>query len=248
MLQQKRVTRKQKRILSQQGIDIPEETIKYSLTMEEFYPLTETQKRAWKSYKSGKNLLLHGVAGTGKTYIAMHFALKEVLDSSTPYKKLIIVRSTVPTRDIGFLPGKKEDKEAVYEDPYVGNAKKIFNLKDAYSRLKQQGYLQFISTSFIRGTTLDDCIIIVDEINNLTGHELDSIITRVGDNCKIVFCGDITQSDFTKENDKKGLSEFIRVLNSLEDFEHIEFGVADIVRSGLVRNYLIAKLNLSVEF
>jgi phosphate starvation-inducible protein PhoH len=245
-LQPKRLTRKQKRILAQQGIEIPEETVKYSLQLEDFYPMTENQKKAKRSYDKGNNLLLHGLAGTGKTYIAMHFALKEALSSETPYEKVYVVRSTVPTRDQGFLPGKKEDKEAVYEAPYIKNASKMFHNKSAYSQLKQKGIVQFISTSYIRGETFDNCIMVVDEINNCTFHELDSVITRVGENCKIIFCGDFRQSDLIRENDRHGLRDFMKVLDNMPSFDYIEFDIDDIVRSGLVKEYLIAKYKLGI--
>jgi phosphate starvation-inducible protein PhoH len=246
LLQQKRITRKQKRIMEQMGIEIPTE-VKYSLLLDDFYPMTENQKRAYKAYKAGHNLLLHGLPGTGKTYIAMHFALKDVLSSENDYEKVYIVRSTVPTRDQGFLPGKKQDKEAVYEAPYIKNAKKMFGNKDAYARLKQQGQLEFMSTSYIRGDTFDNCIMVVDEINNMTGHELDSVITRVGENCRIIFCGDGRQSDFVKESDRSGLRDFMRVLDEMSSFHYTEFEVDDIVRSGLVKEYIIAKHKLNVK-
>jgi phosphate starvation-inducible protein PhoH len=247
LLQPKRLTRKQKRMMQQLGVELPETEIKYSLTLDDFKPLTANQKKAHQSYKAGYNLLLHGCAGSGKTYIAMHFALKDVMSSENDFEKVYIIRSTVPTRDQGFLPGKKQDKEAVYETPYIRNAVKMFGSNDAYARLKQQGHLEFMSTSYIRGDTLENCILVVDEINNMSGHELDSVITRAGNNCKVIFCGDGAQSDFIKDTDKKGLSEFMRIIDNMQSFDYIEFGVEDIVRSGLVKEYLIAKHKLNVK-
>lgn len=247
LLQQKRLTRKQKRMMQQLGVELPVDGVKYSLHLNDFHPMTENQKKAHKLYNSGANLLLHGLAGTGKTYLAMHFALKEVMSSETGYEKVYVIRSTVPTRNQGFLPGKPKEKEAVYESPYIKNAKKMFGQNDAYGRLKQLGYLEFLSTSYLRGETFDNCIMIVDEINNMTGHELDSVITRVGDNCKIIFMGDGRQSDFTKDSDRAGLSDFMRIIDNMKSFEYIEFGIEDVVRSGLVKEYLIAKHKLNIK-
>ena len=164
-----------------------------------------------------------------------------------------MVRSLVSTREIGFLPGDHEDKSALYQIPYKNMVKYMFEMStDAefemlYGNLKTQETISFWSTSFIRGTTLDNAIVIVDECQNLNFHELDSIITRVGDNCKIIFCGDSTQTDLTKSNEKNGILDFKRIIEIMEDdFGIIEFGLDDIVRSGLVRNYLVTKLALSL--
>ena len=212
-------------------------------------PLTSNQELAFKSYDSGKHLVLHGAAGTGKTFISLYMALKQVLDESTPYDKVYMVRSLVPTREIGFLPGDHEDKSNLYQIPYKNMVKYMFEMPDdkafefLYTNLKAQDTISFWSTSFIRGTTFDDAIIIVDEFSNLNFHELDSIITRIGNNCRIIFSGDAAQSDLIKSNDRTGILDFMRIVNSMPSFDCIEFNIDDIVRSGLVREYLIAKLN-----
>ena len=171
----------------------------------------------------------------------------------TPYDKVYIVRSLVSTREIGFLPGDHEDKSSLYQIPYKNMVKYMFEMPSdndfemLYGNLKAQETISFWSTSFIRGTTLDNCIVLVDEMQNLNFHELDSIITRVGDNCKIMFCGDSTQTDLTKSNEKNGILDFKRIIEIMEDdFGIVEFGIDDIVRSGLVRNYLVTKLALSL--
>lgn len=210
-------------------------------------PLTEKQADTIAAYRRNKNLLLHGIAGTGKTFIATSLALEEVLDPSSDYKALYFVRSIVPTRDIGFLKGDDKEKIAVYEAPYKAICGELFNKQDSYDILKAQGAVNFISTSFIRGLTLNDCIIIVDEFENLSFHELDSIITRMGNNSKIVFCGDYTQSDLTKTNEKNGCLDFMRILKSMNDFSFIEFGVEDIVRGKTVKNYIINKYKLGLH-
>ena len=213
-------------------------------------PLTDNQTLAFENYEMGKNLLLHGAAGTGKTFITLYLALQEVLDENTPYDKIYIVRSLVPTREIGFLPGDHEDKSALYQIPYKNMVRYMFSMPDdnsfdmLYDNLRAQETISFWSTSFIRGVTLDNAIVIVDEFSNLNFHELDSMITRIGEDSKIMFCGDITQTDLVKENERSGIADFIKILQSMQEFSCIEFGIEDIVRSGLVKSYLMTKYNL----
>ena len=211
-------------------------------------PLTENQKSLFKSYSEDKHLVAYGAAGTGKTFITLYNALKDVLNEITPYEQIYIVRSLVATREIGFLPGDHEDKSSLYQIPYKNMVKYMFQLPTEtdfemlYGNLKQQETIKFWSTSFVRGTTLDNSIIIVDEFQNMNFHELDSIITRIGENSKIMFCGDATQSDLTKTNERNGISDFMNILRKMPSFDIIEFGIDDIVRSGLVKEYLVAKI------
>ena len=211
-------------------------------------PLTDNQRKLFDAYTEGKHLVAYGCAGTGKTFITLYNALREVLDERTPYEKVYIVRSLVPTREIGFLPGSHDDKADIYQIPYKNMVKYMFQMPSdvefemLYGNLKAQETIKFWSTSFLRGVTLDNCIVLVDEFANLNFHELDSIITRVGENCKIMFCGDATQSDLVKTSEKNGIVDFMSVLRKMDSFDIIEFGVDDIVRSGLVRQYLIAKI------
>ena len=211
-------------------------------------PITDNQKVLFDSYKEGKNVISYGAAGTGKTFITLYNALKDVLDESNPYERIYIVRSLVATREIGFLPGDYEDKSDIYQVPYKHMVKYMFQMSsDAefemlYGNLRAQDTIKFWSTSFLRGTTLDNAIIIVDEFQNLNFHELDSIITRVGQNSKIFFCGDASQTDLQKTNERNGIIDFMKIIRSMPSFDLIEFGIDDIVRSGLVKEYLIAKL------
>lgn len=215
-------------------------------------PLTENQESLFSKYKINQNIVAYGSSGTGKTFITLYNALLDVLDEKTPYEKIYIVRSLVATREIGFLPGDHEDKSSLYQIPYKNMVKYMFEMPDdssfemLYGNLKTQGTISFWSTSFIRGTTLDNCIIIVDEFQNLNFHELDSIITRVGEDSKIMFCGDATQSDLVKTNERNGIVDFMKILQNMPSFDIIEFGVEDIVRSGLCKEYLIAKSELNL--
>ena len=204
-------------------------------------PITDNQGMVFEYFKKEYHMVLSGSAGSGKTFLSMFLALEQVLDKDTPYDKLIIVRSVVPTRDIGFLPGTKEEKEDVYTQPYVSIAHELFEDKGAYEKLVTQGALQFLTTSYIRGTTLRNAIVLVDEMQNLNFHELDSVITRVGENCRFIMCGDYYQTDFEKKNDKDGIVKFLNILDNMKRFKHVEFTWKDIVRSDLVREYIVTK-------
>ena len=212
-------------------------------------PITNNQKRLFDSYAEDKHLVAYGTAGTGKTFISLYNALADVLDETTPYERIYLVRSLVSTREIGFLPGDHEDKADIYQIPYKNMVKYMFQMPtDAdfemlYGNLKAQETIKFWSTSFIRGTTLDNAIVIVDEFQNLNFHELDSIITRIGENSRIIFCGDASQSDLVKTNDRNGIHDFLNILRKMPSFDIIEFGIDDIVRTGLVKEYIIAKLD-----
>ena len=202
------------------------------LELAEIEPLTRNQLRA---FESDKNLVLHGCAGTGKTFISCYLAFDDM--TKNQYEKLVIIRSAVPTRDSGFLPGTEKEKSSVYEEPYYDISIDLFERGDAYQILKTKRLVHFMTTSYIRGITLRDAVILIDECQNMTFHELDSIITRVGENCRVIFCGDFSQSDL-KQN---GMKEFFEILVSMNRFDFIEFGVEDIVRSGFVKEYIIAK-------
>jgi phosphate starvation-inducible PhoH-like protein len=241
-----RLTRKEKRILRQSNQKVVNIQEKINFNLKKIEPLTENQKLSFESYYQGKNLMLHGIAGTGKSFISIYLGLQEILSENSRYKKLVIVRSVVPTRDMGFLPGNSKEKAKVYEAPYYAICSELFNRGDAYDYLKNKNVVEFISTSFIRGITLNDCIIIVDEIANLTLHELDSVITRVGRNCRVIFSGDFRQSDFSKEQDKNGLIDFMRIIERMKSFTFIDFDENDIVRSSMVKDYIIQKNRLKI--
>lgn len=244
---EKRLTRKQRRIQQQnRQSEIITTQQKTLIELKRIEPLTENQKLTFEYYEQGKNLLLHGIAGTGKSFLSIYLSLQSILGESSRYKKLVIVRSVVPTRDMGFLPGNNKEKAKVYEAPYQAIFTELFGRSDSYEFLKGKNLVEFISTSFIRGITLNDCIIVVDEIANMTLHELDSVITRVGKNCKILFCGDFRQSDFTREHEKNGLIDFMKILNRMKSFEMVDFKENDIVRSSMVRDYIIAKDKLGI--
>jgi phosphate starvation-inducible protein PhoH len=206
--------------------------------------LTETQSKVKQAYQSQKNLLLHGIAGTGKSFLAMYFALEEVLNPESTFKELVIVRSIVPTRDMGFLKGDEKEKIQVYEAPYIAICAELFGISNAYELLKAQGLIRFISTSFIRGITLNNSIVIVDELENLNFHELDSVITRIGQRSKLILCGDYSQSDFARTSERDGCLSFMKILKEMKMFTFIEFSVQDIVRSALVKEYIINKYKL----
>jgi phosphate starvation-inducible protein PhoH len=247
-METKRLTRKEKRILRQSDQKVINIQEKINFNLKRIEPLTDNQKLSFEAYSQNKNLMLHGIAGTGKSFISLYLALNQVLSESSQYRKIVIVRSVVPTRDMGFLPGNNKEKAKVYEAPYYAICTELFGRSDAYEYLKNRNIIDFISTSFIRGITLNDSIVIVDEIANLTGHELDSVITRIGKNCKVIFCGDFRQSDFTKDQEKNGLMDFMRVIKRMKSFEFVDFQKEDIVRSSMVKSYIIEKDKLNLNF
>jgi len=211
------------------------------LKIKSIEPKTKNQIRTFNEYRKGNHLLLQGVAGTGKTFISTYLALNEIL-STQQKQKLVIVRSVVPTRDMGFLPGNQKEKQKAYELPYYSIFTELFGRGDSYEYLKGRGLVDFISTSFIRGITLNNAIVLVDECQNLTFHELDSIITRIGENCRIVFCGDFRQSDLERDSERRGILDFMKVIRCIPEFKSIQFEEDDIVRSQLVKSYIISKL------
>ena len=217
-------------------------------------PIGENQQKVFDAWAKEKNLFLTGSAGTGKTFILLHLALKAVLDKGQPFDKVVLVRSLLPSRDIGFLPGTLEEKSDLYQDPYRILIRYLFEMPSEqghnilYSKLMEQGSLEFYSTSFLRGQTFDRSIIIVDEASNMIFQELDTIMTRVGQDSKICFAGDMAQSDLRKTNgDQDGYHNFQAILEEMDEFDVVEFGIGDIIRSGLVRSYLIAKSNMRLK-
>lgn len=243
-----KLTKSQKRALKRKLRNTPAGLVMNTgLKLKTITPLTANQRRTFEAYAAGHNLLLTGCAGTGKTFLSFYLSLQEILSQNSPYKRLVIYRSVVPTRDMGFLPGKAEDKTAVYEAPYVTICNELFGRGDAYEILKKNKYIEFESTSFVRGTTQSDCIIIVDECQNMNPMEIHSVFTRVGDNAKIMFCGDLFQNDLKNHREKTGLADFMKILNSMNSFGAIEFQAADICRSKLVKDYILARMKLERE-
>lgn len=212
-------------------------------------PITRNQEIAFEAWKKDNDhIALVGSAGTGKTLLGMYLALELVMDKSTDYEKLHIIRSVVPTRDVGYLPGTVEEKLNAYTGPYRAAASYLFDGDyKAYDKLVHNGFLAFESTSYIRGTTYDNCIILVDEMQNLNFHELDSVITRIGTNSRIIFSGDYYQSDFKTANDKNGINTFLSILEQMRNFSVVEFTWEDIVRSDFVRDYIMTKEWMGVK-
>lgn len=215
--------------------------------LHKMHPLTDNQARVFDSYERGQNILAYGSPGTGKTHVLLYNALKEVLSERTPYDKILIVRSTVQSLEIGFVPGNVAEKIAPFESPYKHMVQSMFDLSTdeefemLYGLLKNEKIIDFMCVSFLRGTTFDNCLIIVDECQNLNYHHLSTIITRVGQDSKIFFAGDSRQSDLVKQSERKGFLDFVEVLNEMECFDLIKFGIEDVVRSGIVKSFLEAE-------
>ena len=207
----------------------------------QFAPLTKNQEIAYKSWEEGNNIILTGTAGTGKTFMGLYLAMEDMLEQNNSYDQLVIIRSMVPTRDMGFLPGTKEEKEEAFMSPYKNICTELFGDKSSYNKMITSNQIKFESTSYIRGMTFDNTVILVDEMQNLNFHELDSVITRVGKNSKIIFAGDFKQSDFKYNDERDGIVKFLQIVEQLKNFTVINFGWEDIVRSDFVRDYIMTK-------
>ena len=243
MATETRLSRRQKRELRKSEGNCH---IDNKFSMRRIIPLTETQESVFNAYYENLNIAAIGTAGTGKSFIALYLALTDVLDNSE-YDRVIIIRSAVQTRDQGYMPGSLKEKEAYYEAPYAEIVQNLFERRDAYGILKQKGQVEFMTSSFVRGLTFDNAIIIVDECQSMTMHELDSIMTRVGENSRIIFCGDTKQDDLVKSKyDTSGLATFLRVINNMRSFAKVTFKPTDVVRSGTVREYILTKEMLDV--
>ena len=211
-------------------------------------PITKNQVKAFESWADGENLVLAGSAGTGKTFVAMYLALQASLEPSTPYHKVVVVRSIVPTRDMGYLPGTKEEKVEPFETPYKTISLELFDYDSGvYNKLINNHQMEFITTSFVRGTQLNNAIVIIDEMQNLNFHELDSVITRIGQDCRVIFSGDYYQSDFREGYERDGIQRFLRIVERLKNFSVITFGWDDIVRSDFLRDYIMTKEMLGIK-
>lgn len=202
-------------------------------------PLTPNQQKTFNAYRNNQNLVLHGFAGTGKTYISMYLALEEILGGSTLYDKIIIVRSVVPSRDVGFLPGSIKDKTKVYEEPYKEICDDLFGRGDAYDILKLRGVIQFTTTSFLRGLTFNNAIVIIDESQNLVYSELYTTLTRLGDTSRLILCGDFRQTDLKKHESNNSLIHMMNILKRMSSVQFVEFEKNDIVRSNFVKEFII---------
>lgn len=242
----KRLTRKERRLQRQlrgEGTNPEEIQNRLNFTLKRFQPLTDNQRNTFAAYEDGKHLLLTGTAGTGKSFLSLYLGMTDIMESKT-HQKLIIVRSVVPSRDVGFLPGNNKEKAKVYEAPYYSIFSELFGRGDAYEYLKTKNIVEFMTTSFVRGITINDAVIVVDELQNMTPQELHSIFTRIGKNCRVIFAGDIKQTDLNPRKEESGFRDFFKVINRMADFASIEFTRDDIVRSSLVKQYIIVREDL----
>ena len=238
----RRITRKERRQQRQQNREEKNLNIvdKLHFDLKDIEPLTHNQAKTFNLWEEGQNLLLVGTAGTGKSFLSAYLGMKSILESKDQ-NKLVIVRSVVPTRDMGFLPGSNKEKSKVYEAPYYSIFSELFGRSDAYDYLKNKNLVEFMTTSFVRGITINDSVILVDELQNMTPSELHSIMTRIGKNCRVIFAGDIKQNDLNTKREQSGFKDFFKVIDKMRDFGIVEFMRDDIVRSELVKSYIIAR-------
>lgn len=219
-----------------------EEAQKQHISIKNIQPLTDNQKRVFEEYDDGKNLVLSGSAGSGKSFLAMYLALRDLIKAhNSEYNKIIIIRSAVPSRDIGFVPGTLEEKSKIYQDPYKQIVNELSGRGDSWHFLINKEIIEFQTTSFLRGLTFSNCIIIFDEFQSATFHEIDTVLTRIGENCRFFLCGDFTQNDLSIKKEKSGFQDALKILNEIPDVANIRFTIDDVVRSGFVQQYLIQK-------
>jgi phosphate starvation-inducible PhoH-like protein len=219
------------------------ETLDQSFRLKKIAPMTDAQSDCFDSYYEDYNLFLYGCAGTGKTYLSLFLALKEVLNPNSPYRKVYIIRSAVPSRDMGYMPGRLQEKMAVYESPYIAMLNDLFQRGDAYQVAIQKGVFEVISTSFLRGSTFENCILIIDEIQNMNYKEARTVITRCGNNCRVIVCGDTEQDDLYKSKyDTSGMERFMSVISKIKEFEMIKFLPEDIVRGNICKSFILAEI------
>jgi len=238
-----RISRAEKRIQKQQRRNEAQQN-KNHLILKHIEPKTKNQELVFREFSTGKNLLIHGYPGTGKSFISLYLALAEIEDFKS-YHNITIIRSVVPSRDMGFLPGSIKEKSKIYEAPYQSICTELYGRGDAYEILKQKNVITFETSSFLRGVTFEDTIVIVDECQNMTYQELCTIITRAGNNCKVIFCGDYRQTDLRWDDEKSGIFQFMNILHKMTRyFTCIELNEEDIVRSGLVKDFIIKKMQI----
>ena len=219
---------------------------KQHFSLKSIVPLTKNQEKTFAEYRKGNHLILSGSAGSGKSFLALYLGLQEILCEEGKYEQLLIIRSAVPTRDLGFVPGSLEEKAKIYEAPYQNITNELFNRGDAYSILRNKNVIDFGTTSFLRGLTFNNTIIVFDECQNATFHEIDSLLTRVGGNCKFILCGDSNQNDLNMKKEKSGFPLVIEVLRKISGISLVEFGIDDIVRSGFVKSYISEKEKMKI--
>ena len=242
-----RLTRREKREIIQRQINEAGINLgKLNFDLQSVHPLTDNQHLIFNGWEDNKNLLMTGTAGTGKSFLALYLAMRDVMEDPT-HTRVVIVRSVVPTRGVGFLPGNTKEKTKVYEAPYYSIFNELFGRGDAYEYMKNNKIVEFMSTSFVRGITINDAVVVIDEIQNMTASELHSVFTRIGKNCRVIIAGDIKQNDLNKNREMSGFADFVRVLQNMASFEFIEFTTQDVVRSSLVRDYIIARDRLENE-
>lgn len=202
-------------------------------------PLTTNQEEMFHSYFNDNQVVAYGSAGTGKTFLGLYLAITDVISKREQRERVIIVRSAVPTRDQGFLPGTLEEKQMHYENPYRDIMCELFGRASTYDDMKEVGLIEFMTTSFVRGLTWDNCVVVIDEGQNMTWHEINSIMTRIGKNTRIVFTGDLIQTDLNRRsNDKTGMADFVKVAEKMSSFELVHFTTHDIVRGHFVKEWI----------
>lgn len=222
--------------------------LRYSIQdIKHWKPKTANQKKIVTEYHADQNICATGSVGTGKTFVAIALAMQDVLDGSQLVDKLMVIRSCVPTRDSGFIPGNMDEKCAPYEEPYEDIVNEIFEYHLAWDDLKTLGYIEFRPTTYLRGLTWNNAVILIDEPQNMNFSELMSVVTRAGINSKIIMCGDTNQVDLNPRKEESGYDDWLKIAETIKLFSIIDFVAADIVRCPLVKEIIEAVENYTID-
>lgn len=211
-------------------------------------PISSAQRMLFESYLAHDNhVVANGFPGTGKTYLSFWLGLNSVLSPDEPQDRIIVVRSAVPARDIGFLPGDAKEKMAPFEVAYKDIVHDLIGKSTSYEDMCEAGKIEFMPTSFLRGLTWDNAVVILDEIQNLTWQEIHTVMTRIGKNTRVLVCGDVSQNDLqNKRNEETGIGNFLTVAERMNTFDIVNFTKHDVVRSGFVKDWILAKEDLAL--
>ena len=225
--------------------DVPEGVIVYSIAGRPIKARSENQQRLVDAYQNNDMVFAVGPAGTGKTYLSIALAVKALKEKTA--KKIILSRPAVEAGEkLGFLPGDMKDKIDPYLQPLYDA------LEDMIPQVKLQDMMekhviQIAPLAFMRGRTLSDAVVILDEAQNTTPAQIRMFLTRMGWNTKMIITGDMTQIDLP-HSQKSGLIEALHILNNVEGIGVVNLNGKDIVRHKLVTRIVNAYENFDKEY
>lgn len=187
----------------------------------------DSQLRLLKSMKENQITICNGVAGSGKTICSIFMALNLLKDRGNNYQKIFLVKSvtTLKGEEIGFLKGDLREKIDPFMESFKNNASKLFKNTNVNS-LFETSIIKFLPLAYIRGTNLDNCIVILDELQNVSIDNARTLMTRIGENCKIICLGDSNQIDLKNKKDSS-LDVVFNIFNNVDDIGCILMDIND---------------------